>query len=251
MIYVNNKPVEFVKFPSGETHLRDPYLATVNSPLVTLKFQSNDDMVNIMLLDNLFQQKGIVYSLEVPYLPSSRQDRVDVIESFSVEVYMSILRNLSMVDRIYYTDPHSPVAPTLLGSKSKETKPNINSILSQWDNYTLVAPDLGAVKRVQQYAEGANILIADKVRDYSTGQITSTRLLNPEDVKHTSKFVVIDDICDGGRTFIELAKVLKSKYKYSDLHLIVTHGFFTKGLEPLYQSGYNTVHYTNDMQRKD
>jgi ribose-phosphate pyrophosphokinase len=40
---------------------------------------------------------------------------------------------------------------------------------------------------------------------------------------------MVDDICDGGRTFIELAKELRGMGA-EKVHLYVTHGFFTKGL---------------------
>ena len=45
-------------------------------------------------------------------------------------------------------------------------------------------------------------------------------------------FYIVDDICDGGRTFIEIAKYLKEadSIDSSRIHLMVTHGFFTKGL---------------------
>jgi ribose-phosphate pyrophosphokinase len=41
-------------------------------------------------------------------------------------------------------------------------------------------------------------------------------------------YVIADDICDGGRTFIELAKELRGMGAQI-VHLYVTHGFFTKG----------------------
>ena len=45
--------------------------------------------------------------------------------------------------------------------------------------------------------------------------------------------LIVDDICDGGATFIELGKLLKEHYPNNTLFLVVTHGFFTKGLSEL------------------
>ncbi|MNQ12726.1 ribose-phosphate pyrophosphokinase [compost metagenome] len=44
--------------------------------------------------------------------------------------------------------------------------------------------------------------------------------------------LVVDDICDGGRTFTELAKVLK-QYDLGSLSLYITHGIFSAGVEVL------------------
>ena len=42
----------------------------------------------------------------------------------------------------------------------------------------------------------------------------------------------IDDICDGGQTFISLAQSLK-KQGAAEIFLYVTHGIFSKGLDQL------------------
>jgi len=45
--------------------------------------------------------------------------------------------------------------------------------------------------------------------------------------------VIIDDICDGGRTFVELAKVIKENQSDAKIYLIVTHGIFSAGFNDL------------------
>jgi phosphoribosylpyrophosphate synthetase len=47
-------------------------------------------------------------------------------------------------------------------------------------------------------------------------------------------FVVIDDICDGGTTFIELAKILPK----AKLYLFTTYGIYSKGMDVLLDAGY-------------
>ena len=44
--------------------------------------------------------------------------------------------------------------------------------------------------------------------------------------------IIVDDICDGGGTFLGLAAELK-KLNAGALILAVTHGLFTKGIHPL------------------
>jgi ribose-phosphate pyrophosphokinase len=190
--------------------------------------------------------------LFIPYIPSSRQDRVKGNEAATLEVYTTILKSLVKAVSITYLDPHSIATSTMLGTKAIELPTKIAHSWQHLKNFTFVSPDLGAVSRVRKHAGNEPILIADKVRDYTTGEITEIRLLNPDDVYETEQFIVIDDICDGGRTFIELAKVIRNQFGiHVNMHLIVTHGFFTKGVEHLYSSGYTSVNWVNDMQSKE
>ena len=95
-----------------------------------------------------------------------------------------------------------------------------------------MAPDAGARKRVQALAKKlgvADVRYAEKVRDPQTGRITETRV--PDDIP-AQPVLVVDDICDGGRTFLELAAALRDKTD-QPLYLYVTHGLFSKGFAEL------------------
>lgn len=65
-----------------------------------------------------------------------------------------------------------------------------------------------------------------KKRNVKTGEITETTV-HIDDLNGKDCYIV-DDICDGGRTFIEIAKVLRRKNS-GKIILMVSHGFFTKG----------------------
>ena len=43
----------------------------------------------------------------------------------------------------------------------------------------------------------------------------------------------MDDICDGGRTFIELAKAIRASRPTAEVYLVVTHGIFSNGFAEL------------------
>jgi ribose-phosphate pyrophosphokinase len=47
------------------------------------------------------------------------------------------------------------------------------------------------------------------------------------------KYVIVDDICDGGRTFIELAKAIHDSRPTAEVYLIVTHGIFSNSFYEL------------------
>jgi ribose-phosphate pyrophosphokinase len=99
----------------------------------------------------------------------------------------------------------------------------------------LVSPDAGAYKKVFDVAKEFNIekiITATKVRDLKTGQILHTEVPTP-DMHNDIKYVIIDDICDGGRTFTEIAKAIKATRPTAKIYLIVTHGIFSGGFAQL------------------
>ena len=115
-------------------------------------------------------------------------------------------------------------------------------------NRVVICPDAGAEKRIQKL--GLPYVMATKVRDAKTGNIIATRLFD-EDEQGVSRVagkdtIIVDDICEGGRTFIELAKVLKA-HGAATVALYVTHGIFSKGhqcfrglIEDIYHYNYDT-----------
>ena len=91
----------------------------------------------------------------------------------------------------------------------------------------------------------AGYLTASKSRDLATQEISDTTING--DVKGKN-LLVVDDICDGGRTFIELGKVLREK-QCGELSLFVTHGIFSYGIDQLLDV-YDRI-YTTDSFHPD
>ena len=108
---------------------------------------------------------------------------------------------------------------------------------------TFVIPDAGANKKtakIASYFGHSSFIRADKLRNLSTGDILETVVYG--DV--VGNITIVDDLCDGGKTFIELAKVLKQKGA-EKINLYVTHGIFSKGTYPLYTAGIDYIITTN------
>lgn len=99
----------------------------------------------------------------------------------------------------------------------------------------LIAPDAGAEKKVFKHYQvreemTQGVLCASKVRGLD-GKILSATIHGAE-VIEGKNVCVVDDLCDGGATFIELGKLLR-QYKPKTMSLYVTHGMFTKGVDSL------------------
>ncbi len=121
------------------------------------------------------------------------------------------------------------------------------------NDFTLVSPDLGAYKKLDKLAININykgaIATGIKIRDMSTGEIIKSDV-NTDDLKGKA-CLVVDDICDGGRTFIELAKALKEK-NAGDLYFVCSHGIFShNALERLKEAGYKKVCSSNSIAERN
>jgi ribose-phosphate pyrophosphokinase len=102
------------------------------------------------------------------------------------------------------------------------------------NKFYLISPDAGSNKKIFDLAKSigyvGEIIRCDKIRDISTGNIIETIVY--KDDLNGMDCLIVDDICDGGRTFIELSKILKQK-NCGKVYLVVTHGIFSAGLDVL------------------
>lgn len=246
--------ITFSTFPGGEEFVRinTNMVYQMSVCNVEARIRNSSDLMRLIMLTDALRR--MVYSpkkmvLYLYYVPYARQDRVcNVGESHSARVFCDMINNLNY-DEVVITDPHSDVVGALLNNVLIYPQAVLVGTFSGLNTdlrnglYTLVSPDAGSQKKIGELSKMYQLetIRADKVRDILTGDITHTHVdcddLNGRNV------LIVDDICDGGRTFIELAKVLKAKGA-GKVGLYVTHGIFSKGIEALY--GYIDIVYTTD-----
>lgn len=242
-IYIDDVPVEVFKFPGGELQVK---VNPNSSCYIEAFLYSSDDIMTLLLTVDAIRRMGCyIKKLIIPYFPYARQDRVcNSGESLAIKIMADLINNLN-IPQVNIIDPHSNVTPALLNNcvtydiVDLFIQSNKKSTLIPSKNITFVSPDAGAEKKVTALAATfkAPLITASKIRNTLTGEITGTKV--HEDVTGKDLYV-IDDICDGGRTFIELAKVLKEK-SADKLYLYTTHGIFSKGLDEL-KLYYNHVY---------
>lgn len=234
------------KFPGGEVLVNAVYPGT-HCLIEAVLTNSDDVMALVMLVDSLREQGVEKICLTMPYVPYARQDRVcNPGESLSIRAFAKIINSLEFLSVIIY-DPHSDVTPALINRCLVEKSATLiekHSAVCEWINKEfnadtplyLVSPDAGAVKKTYEIAKRfpqfAGIIFAEKVRDVATGNIVRTSIGQLPDDIGDAKLLICDDICDGGRTFIELGKVL-NQYNPKEMNLYVTHGIFSQGEEAL------------------
>ena len=194
--------------------------------------------------------------LYVPYFVGARSDRKFVKGStnYLKNVICPII-NSQNFETVEVIDPHSDVLEACLNNYIKEDNhrlvkfalPLIDNKDGAQKRVVLVSPDAGAYKKIFDVAQRfgiENVVTASKHRDIQTGKITHTEIPHIDHDGEDHKFVIVDDICDGGRTFTELAKEIRKHNAISDIYLIVTHGIFSAGLKPLNQE-FTSIFCTN------
>lgn len=253
-LFESNDSVELKKFAGGECHVKLLVPFNENDKVrIHTRLNSSDDIMNLCLMVDALRNMYVNYiELFIPYIPYARQDRVMVPgEPLSIKVFANLINSLNL-NKVIVFDAHSDVSVALLNRceniANHDMVKHFLKILGLND-FVLVSPDLGAYKKVDKLSQKIDykgtIATGIKVRDLATGQITKSDV-NTEDLKGKA-CIVVDDICDGGRTFIELAAALKAK-QAGDLYLIVSHGIFShNAIERLKEAGYKVVGSSNSI----
>ncbi|WP_103068216.1 ribose-phosphate diphosphokinase [Aquimarina sediminis] len=241
---------EAFTFNGGEPHIKIIDSDIGNEITITHRINSFNDFGLLLIATDALRRMGIkIINVFIPYFPAARQDRVMVSgESLSVKVYADIL-NAQGYNQITIFDPHSEVTPALLDNvKVIYNYDFVKECLETIDEEVLlISPDGGALKKiykVSEYLGGVEVIECSKKRDVKTGELSGFRVYE-EDLKE-KHCVIVDDICDGGGTFLGLAQALKDK-NAGKLSLVVSHGIFSKGVEVLSEC-FDTVFTTNSFR---
>lgn len=193
--------------------------------------------------------------LVMHYIPYAQQDRMcEQDETLACKVFAQMINSLGY-GQVLVADSHSDVMPALIDNCTNASRTDIiNGELRATLTKTvchLVSPDAGALKKTYSLAKDfgvGKIIRADKIRDTKTGSIVET-VVYAEDL-NGAHCVIVDDICVGGRTFIELAKKLKQAGA-GLITLYVTHGIFSNGVQDLLSSGITSIYTTDSRIRTD
>ena len=255
MILINGENVNVTTFPDKTTQvwkLSDTilhYLKHDVNPTVTWHFDGEEEVFQILQLFDLINTvvpEHREITLYVPFMPYARQDKnVDNNLTFALRTFLKVI-SLTYAKLVVF-DVHSQ---DLL----KELYPNFENIepvkeiadaIFDSKSNTLCFPDKGAKTRYEHLFPGLleNSIVLEKTRDQVTGSINGIKLADgysPELVKY-KQILIVDDICDGGRTFIEAAKVLYS-HGADTVNLYTSHGIYSKGVVILHEAGIKKIY---------
>ena len=189
-------------------------------------------------------------TLHMPFLPYGRQDkRVSNSTTFALSTFAKTINGMSF-HKVTTIDAHSDAARDLFINFTniypeqaiRTAHHSVSSFETDAYETTIAYPDAGARKR---YDVGHYHIVGNKVRNQETGYIEKYEI---EGSPQGRTILMVDDICDGGMTFKLMAEELL-KQGADSVHLYVTHGIFSKGLETLRASGIERI-FTKDGEVK-
>ena len=251
---VSGKEIAFEHFifSGGEPHIKIMPDFNKSVPVyVTHRLNAFKDLGLLSLAcDALVRMGATLDTLVIPYFPAARQDRVMVEgEPLSVKVYADIINSLPF-QKVVIFDSHSEVTPALVeGCVAIPNHKFVQKVIDSIGNdLILISPDGGALKKIyklSEYLGGIEVVECSKSRDVKTGKLSGFQVYS-EDLSGKD-CLIVDDICDGGGTFLGLAQELLKK-NAGHLYLAVSHGIFSKGLDALGE-GFQHI-YTTDSFRK-
>ncbi len=247
-------------FPDGTSQiwkLPNPEILTRKEYVITWNFESEREIYDIysfhtLLHENRERDDLPTVHLRMPYLPFGRQDKpVSNNTTFNLRVFARLINNLGFKS-VATVDAHNPIVASeffQLGFKNISVDKIHSELISSYNPTYIVFPDKGAQDRYKNLSHFSTIF-CEKVRDQATGQITGVNVDFPQftTLRPTDKLLIIDDLCDGGATFIAVAKALRENTMPNiRIALFVTHGIFSKGRKHLLDNGIDEIYTTNSL----
>lgn len=248
-------------FSGGEPNFRILDIKLAKTITITHRINSFNDLGLLAIaVDAIKRHEYPVekINLFLPYFPGARQDRVcNPGEALTVKVYANMINRMGFA-KVTVFDPHSDGVgialdkPVIIDNHAfvnmaiqdivkKHTKGKVP---------TVICPDAGANKKIVALmktlkpAKDYSMIKCDKTRDLETGKLSGFEVYSGNLAKRPC--VIVDDICDGGGTFMGLAEELKKK-DAGDLFLVVSHGIFSRGFEDLGQT-FKHIYYTDSIR---
>lgn len=235
------------KFSDGQPHFKlETFQREFDEVCIEAAIRSTDDLFALALACDVLRANGYAsINLDIRYLLGARMDRpIDSGQPFTLGVVARYLNGLGF-NRVRVLDAHSEVATRLIRHSSNILPRAIVEQVYTTLGYdtVIVTPDKGAAPRVRELMRDWQYRYAtcEKVRVEATGALSGFFIKDGRVNVSNSDCLILDDICDGGGTFVGEAAVLREAGAKS-VSLFVTHGIFSKGL-PL--KGIDRI-YTTD-----
>ncbi len=265
-IEYNNRPhvvindVKYFTFSGGEVHIQIPTDIPFADPArirITTRITNSDKLMELFMVTDALRRKFgtlVPIYVTIPYLPYARQDKISAQgESLSLKVFADLINSQNYAKVITF-DAHSDVANALINNLKNISQKSVvwyvasyRGIGEMLQNKVLIIPDHGASKKSYQLGEVLSpekFVQVDKARD-EFGNIVKTVVYT--DLLVDKDCLIVDDICDGGATYIAIAKELLTLGAKS-ITLFTTHGIYAKGVDCLYNAGIDTIVTTDTFR---
>jgi ribose-phosphate pyrophosphokinase len=220
------------RFPDGELHIelqetvrgQDVYLIQPTSPPV------DEHLFELLFLADACRRAGAArLTAVIPYFGYARQDRrAHGREPLSARLVAELIQ-VSGIERIVTVDLHSRAVESAFAIPlehlsavpmlAKAVRPAVNR------NAVVVAPDLGAAKMAEQYADMLDLPVAIVHKTRISGeQVKVQRIIG--DVRGKELLVVDDMISTGGTIEKAIQALLGAGCSSFGIKVLASHGLF-------------------------
>lgn len=230
--------VSFITFSGGEEHVqihsREPSAAPPTTIDIEADIWDSSGIMRLAMLKGALDVRftGTPVRLRMEYLPYARQERVCAPgQAPGLSVFARMLYSMGF-QAISISTPHTNSIQGMMPGIEVREFPYAEGLLGHYKDFVVVAPDAGASKRAQEFADRFKVpmIQALKTRVPETGALTDCRVFSEH--LGDKNLLIVDDICDGGRTFLNLQKKLK-EVTNGKISLYVAHGIFSAGFDAL------------------
>ncbi|TXH10714.1 MAG: ribose-phosphate pyrophosphokinase [Spirochaetes bacterium] len=238
--------LDVFRYPMGDVTLRvDGNLHTQDIEVVVVTETAPDWTI-------VYEWASLVGSsarrvLVLPYLPSARGDK-DYPNPAAINARIAAASGITDVVTL---DPHSSkwldtlsFANPAIVVHELDLPSIVSDTVGEYTYLGVIGPDAGSTERASAVAQrlGLPVHICSKKRDPATGRL-SGYVAPQEVIDNPGEYLVVDDICDGGGTFLLLTDAVSDEHA---LDLWVSHGGFTKRLHAL-MTRYRRVITTDSL----
>lgn len=228
-------------------------------------YSINDYVMEILIMADACRRSSVnEITLLIPCFPYARQDKKDVSRAPISARLMADLFETVGITRVITLDLHA----SQIGGMFKIPVDNIYamndiatfltkhlSLLVKSDEYILVSPDAGGIKRMDALAQKLKMssIIMSKSRNHEEkSMVLKTELIGKQTDVQGKSCIIIDDICDTAGTICRAGETLVENGA-KDIIIVVVHGIFSgPALERLNNAKYiRQVIVTNSLPQEE
>jgi ribose-phosphate pyrophosphokinase len=240
------------QFPSGEWYcqLKENVRGAEVFLIQSVIAPANDNLMQLLIMADAARRASAGHiTAIIPYLGYSRQDRKDKSRvPISAKLVMDIIAAAG-INRVVTMDLHAPQIAgfTNLPFDHLYFRPALIDAVKDKAIEVIVAPDIGAVKRAEEYARkmGADLAFISKKRISDT-TVQATQFVGDVAGKTV---LIVDDITESAGTIIEAAKVCRDN-RAANVYGAVTHNALSdigkKRLHEAFTSGTLSGFFTSN-----
>jgi ribose-phosphate pyrophosphokinase len=228
--------------PDGAPHCDISSVPPDDHINITAKIRSFNDFGQLLAIVDALEHRGKnpPVSIDFLYIPL-RQDRYQENFPLTIGLYRNCLSRYD-IGSFSFFHPHTTQLKHFSFVDNDQVVPKVNVYypteiwLDLYNKYDrIIIPDKGARSIIGRFARsllryGDKVVFCEKTRDSKTGKLSNP--IVPIDGIKDEKWIILDDICDGGGTFNMLAEEIQKKNNVH-LDLFVTHGIFSKKFSEL------------------